>query len=241
MKAQKTRLLKYGLEIEGEFSYRTISKLKALDCVMVNDGSVDACVDIDSNKDEEHDFGGDDYEVYEMNTRPIPVNNYGLDKFNKIIEALGSYGRDFHSNETAGFHIHFSFKPQLPPELFYSGFLSAFYKAVAAKYPVAWEDRKDNTYCEAIDFDDEQIEETGEEDDRYKGVNLYPAINKHGTIEFRLWPSDTPEMMSQYFYFTLNFIKKYLEQEHKIELSEIKNKVFNSKGLKNKYNIKLSI
>lgn len=113
----------------------------------------------------------------------------------------------FHWNNTCGFHVHVSFRPKRPPEIISKEFCDFFYEKMQEKFLGAFERRKNNRYCRATVYDDYLYQSS----DRYQGININPSLHKHGTVEFRIFPTSTPIRMWEFLKFTLKTIEQFLD------------------------------
>lgn len=139
--------------------------------------------------------------------------------FNVLQKAYGK--KEFHANKSMGFHIHLSFDPQLPPQLFSRQFINYFHEQAQKAFPDDYNKRKDNTYCSTSISDDTIAKR--DTDDRYHSINLWPAMKKHQTIEVRLWQAQEPKCMYKLLAFTVktfaDFLKKPYTQENAITIT----------------------
>lgn len=196
----KTKLSKVGLEIEGEFSssFQSLIRCESLG-IIKTDGSVRT----NSSKDPR-----------EYNSSPLLISKHSkikklFDEFDKAYKA-----KHWNYNDSCGFHMHFSFKPKMPVELFSDEFVEYFLKHLKATFPDVVEKRGNNRFC--------QINGRGEIgrrcSERYRAINFWPAFERHSTIEFRIFPADTPEKMYKYYRFTLETIKRFIAKPFKISI-----------------------
>jgi len=199
----KSKIKHIGFEIEGEYDsgFERDIRDKVPGCQMKGDGSVR----VEKNR--------------LLNAREF--NSPVLSRTsNKIKAIFGLYDKAykenrFNFNDSCGFHIHVSFLPERPPEILSYLFYKTFIENLKNKFPHVIDKRLGNRFCSKVAND----EEVWKGHDRYRAVNFAPALSRHGTIEFRIFPSDTPEMMQAYLDFTLNQIKAFINSDHKIEFS----------------------
>lgn len=205
----KTKISKFGIEIEGEFGEKILNQLSAYGEIKT-DGSVHHCRKLTKKHK-------NCYELSTMEFASKPIKS--LQAVKKIFELLeiAKNENKYHWNKSAGFHIHVSFKPKIPVEIISSQFNFFFHQELEKKFKTIIRIRGENEYCRIGFADDSEIAFTN---DRYKSINFMPSFKKHGTIEFRIFPSATPKTMYQYLKFTLSTIKKFLKKELKTEFSE---------------------
>jgi len=193
-----TKLSKVGFEIEGEFSTKFMTAIndEALG-IIKTDGSVKTY---------------SDKLPREYNSPPLKINGHLKTKklFNSFEEAYRS--SDWNYNSSCGFHMHFSFRPKMPVELFSDEFVEYFLDNLKKNFPGVIQNRGENKYC--------SINNKGEIgrrcSERYRAINFWPAFDKHQTIEFRIFPADTPERMHKYYKFTVKTIKRFIRKSFKI-------------------------
>jgi hypothetical protein len=190
------RIDKIGIEIEGEYSEK-LSHLLNKRGIMKGDGSINCCYECYEKK----------LHAEEYNSKPYT----SMRTFGALFKLLNKYAQrgEFHWNTSMGLHIHMSFNKKFPTELFSIQFINYFHKRMAKQFPEAWALRHDNHFC-STDIRERDIYRNTS--DRYKSVNLLPALNRHGTIEFRIWPSDSPVMMYKYLKFTVKTVKLFLKR-----------------------------
>ena len=195
-----TRINKFGFEIEGEFYQDIINSLEE-DGEIKTDGSIHRCP--------KHT---DNFNLLEFAS--YPYKRTQKQKAKKIFEILHKAYKEkkFHFNKSMGFHIHISFKPILPFEIFSEEFVKFFNEELKKKYLSVFKRRGNNHFCMAENQSNEQIIEYRQYDERYRSVNLYPAFKRHKTIEIRIFPSDRPLKMYKYLLFSLRTIRKFLKQ-----------------------------
>lgn len=210
----QTKLVKIGFEIEGEFdnlAHRWLSTKGE----MKGDGSLRSCSSSDHNEDIPLAVGEYNSPVYSA----TPTGLKTIKKFFDELDALQKSHR-FHFNSTCGFHIHVSFN-QFPAECFSKQFVNFFLKALKTKQKRVIEKRSDNRFCQ-LRVPASEIENRNH-GERYRFVNLWPAYQRHGTIEFRIYPTDDPKRMYRYIVFTLGqvraFLKSNLKAKSKIKIN----------------------
>ena len=194
----RTRIKKFGFEIEGEFS-REFSGEIAKYGVMKGDGSVSNCPERC-----QHLVTG------EYNSYPI-LRTHKREAKNIFMKFQDAYKlKKYHFNKSAGFHIHVSFSPKLPPDIFSKSFNDFFHERLKTKYPNVIKKRQNNIYCRINTLEDGALDKLP----RYSSINFQQAWLKHGTIEFRVFPANTPMMMYRYLLFTLRVINDFLKKEN---------------------------
>lgn len=228
----QTKPIKIGIEIEGEFSQRAGDFGRKFG-EMKGDGSISNCDDNEykvnsknfyhsvPNNLQRMEFASNVIDLVEAGEKRLPTYHNAV----KIFKGLNSLYKKghFHYNESCGFHIHLSFnRPKFPPELFSIEFCNYFYKRLKKHFPEVWNLRKNNRFCRP---NNTEHEIANHDTERYKGINLWAAREKHGTIEFRIFPSDEPLKMQKYLQFTLTTVKKFLaygiEIKKEAELSDM--------------------
>jgi len=200
----KSQIHKIGIEIEGEWGRRVPAQIiSAFGGETKGDGSIRRC---EENRCE-------DLSIIEYTSEAEPIKN--LNKFQKLFDALQNAREKnlFHYNKSMGFHIHISFKPREPAELISPEFLNFFEWSLREKYSQVLEYRKQSTYAKIKK--NNQDEDALQNGDRYKFINLMPAMSKHGTIEFRIWPSNEPKKMWEYLQWTLTKTQYFLNNADK--------------------------
>jgi hypothetical protein len=217
----KTRINGIGFEIEGEFT-ETVSNILAGKGEMKGDGSIEKC----NNASEEHNpdtawhYKNEDDDLFD-NEYNSPVYNYSdkkdmlkLKRFFEWLQNKHENG-EFHWNESMGFHIHFSFRPKIPPEIVSSQFANYFLRGLKTYHPDVMEIRSNNSFCKSDNTNDKDIA-WGQ--DRYKFINFAPSLSRHGTIEFRIFPSNEPKEMWSYMQFTIRRIESFLKRKLSVKL-----------------------
>lgn len=199
-----TKLLKFGFEIEGEWNGDTLSFLSEQGGRTHGDGSIRMCPSMEhhskrtgDNVSTDAEYNSPVYGIEEIATAEAFFD--GLqDRFEK-----GNY----HWNKSMGFHVHVSFDPKRPPEMLSKEFTEFFRKQLTKKLPGILKSRGQNSFCKSGEYMDQEIYRPR---DRYRMVN-YASLDKHGTIEFRIFPSEEPKKMWKYLSFTLDTVQEFLE------------------------------
>ena len=206
----KTIIDRFGFEIEGEFSNGFSDDIRANNLgVMKGDGSVHACGSYDSGTTgyDKEAHGRASLSSGEFNSRPFYFGRMGeMEEAKKVLDTFkaAAKAKRYHWNISAGMHVHVSFHPIKPPELYSLEFSQYFEKLLKQNFPVEYKLRKGNRFCGVIQ-DEQQIAKPR---DRYRFIN-YTQSN-HKTIEFRFFPANEPEKMWGYLQFTLNAISEFL-------------------------------
>ena len=199
----KTALYKLGYEIEGEFSQPLIKELKKWGEIK-SDGSLSRC---SSSK---HLLSRVE-SLAEYASPPLHHKD-DMAEIRSFFTLLDKayQNKEFHFNNTCGFHIHLSFTPSKPPELFSTQFMEYFRELLKEKQKLVVKRRAANRFCRIVIAESELIQE----ETRYRFVNILPAYNKHGTIEFRIFPANKPQIMYRYLIFTLGAVRQFLRRQH---------------------------
>ncbi len=194
----RSKIFKIGFEIEGEFHSELVRRLNdPLIGVMKSDGSV-------------HSYH-DNLLPREYNSLPLKKDSKDIDKIFGIFQKAYDNGL-YNFNATAGMHIHMSFEPQRPPEILSFLFFKTFMESLKRVFPKEIRPRIGHRFCEDIRDDREVF--SGNE--RYRAINFQPALQRHGTIEFRIFPSETPEKMKNFLLFTISQVEHFLKEDHEI-------------------------
>jgi len=196
----KTKIKKFGIELEGEYSNELADKMRTKYAWSVKgDGSIHTC---DHHQDILHSI--------EAVSQPIEYSTANVNAIKKLFDFLQvQYNNgDFHFNESCGLHFHFSFTPQRPPELWSEQFAEYFASHIATRFPKAYKLRKENRFCK-FELSQKDIA-SPRFYDRYRFINLRPAFQRHKTLEIRAFPSDEPKLMKRYFLSTLTAIEDFL-------------------------------
>lgn len=200
----KTTLKTIGFELEGEFSEAAIEDIDGSGYTdLAGDGSITSCCN--------------HLRAREIRYGVFNNDKAGLKDIEEEIRKLKEwYDLDeYHFNSSMGFHIHLGFEPQLPPEIVFSKFSSFFLSRLSGKYPEAYRVRSRNKYCKVIGLcSDESILERHT---RYRAINYLPALDKHGTVEFRIYPADSPETLKDYIDFTIKTVEEFLKKDIKLK------------------------
>jgi len=209
----QSKIIAYGMEIEGEWDDSIRTYLQ--DNYGFNwkgDGSVYSCryIGISERKcDGLYRWEG-------INDIPLEFNEDNLVKTREMFDWLQNHYEDgsmYHWNKTCGLHFHFSFKPKYPMELMSLKFINYFREEMKSKLSDAYDKRKDNDrYCNfSLDLGQIANRSFG---DRYRFINIRPALRDHGTIELRAFPADEPVKMKSYFDFSIDTIQTFIEKSN---------------------------
>lgn len=207
----KTKIKKYGIEIEGEFSDELTQKLNELELGrFVSDVSLYPCNrPLSGLQPKGHSV---QLHCLEYVTHPLICGSEQSERnIEKIFSLLDTYHKKghFHYNKTMGMHIHFSFEPKLPSEIWSIEFVRYFEKQVRRTFPGIYSTRTNGTYCKRLRDEKEVSQGTN----RYREINFRSAFNKHGTIEFRLFPADKPKRMRRFLNFTEDRLNGFIRKE----------------------------
>ena len=222
----KTQINKIGFEIEAEMSCSLSNELSIVGEIKT-DGSLYRC---NSSEREKHHCDYEQLSCLEYASRVFEYSEGGLKKIDRVFEIFEKYYKmkEYHWNNTMGMHIHISFKPKIPVEIWSLQFSQYFMKRMKKEFPEAYRLRaKHNQYC--------VIEESkwniAFSENRYVAINYVSALEKFGTIEFRIFPADKPMEMKNYLYFTIEAIEefiensdKYLDEKHKAVFEDYEEK-----------------
>ncbi len=218
----KPQINKFGFEIEGEMTDEMCDELVEYGEVKA-DGSLYSCKTL---KDHEQHHPVKNLYCNEFASIPYKYDKKGIKQAEELISIFEKYykEKEYHWNKSMGMHIHVSFKPRTPVDIWSLQFAEHFYKKMKKTFPEAYEKRRTNReYCKIV----RNKKEICEDDNRYVAINYKSALNKFGTVEFRIFPADEPEKMKEYLHFTLSLIdefmensSKYLNEKHELELDE---------------------
>jgi len=199
----RTKTNKFGFEIEGEYSNEFAQSLTEIGSIK-GDGSIRRCSSNNLYHKKHHT------EITPSEFASEPIERKHLRSTKKIFDMYDKAYRngDFHWNDTAGFHVHVSFRPKRPPEIISKEFCDFFYEKMQEKFAGALKRRKNNRYCLAMIYDENSIYRGTE---RYHGVNINPSLHKHGTVEFRIFPAATPYQMWKFLKFTLKTVEEFID------------------------------
>lgn len=190
------KIAKVGFEIEGEFHENILNKLRGLGSIKT-DGSLYSCC---------HNLS-----LFEFVSNPYSIKEISKVKniFDLLTEARAQ--KQFHWNKSCGFHVHVSFNPKKPVQIFSEQFAGYFLDTLKATFPSTYNKRANNTYCRSS-FSNSMICHSNE---RRYAINFNKAFRDHGTVEFRIFPAAYPKKMYLFLRFTVNTLQKFLEQEVK--------------------------
>lgn len=209
----KPKIRKFGFEIEGEMSERLTDALIAEDFGSItSDGSLRRC-----NREKTiEEFHSEKYPLIlaEFISSPMTYDRRGKAEANKIFKMLNDFReeKEFHWNKSMGFHIHLSFRPKMPVDVWSVEFAKFFTDRMAGNFKTAFKQRKNNLYCK-LDLNEEKIarRENLTCDDKYSFINFGYSFKEHGTIEFRVFPAQKPMTMKKYLYFTFRTVEYFLK------------------------------
>lgn len=218
----KTKLLKFGFEIEGEYSIPFKMKIASLHLGNIKgDGSVQRC-----------NPGLGDLKFHSKHNTPLDTAEFASTAFSvtalkpaknifKLYQEAYENG-EYHWNKSSGFHVHTSYEPKMPFDIFSMRFYNFFIGRMKEKYPNEYESRKSNRYC-ADNLKPKDLIRKQSRYDRYKSLNFLPALERHGTAEFRIFPTAEPDKMLEYLLFILETINMYLEKSNKEKIKVVNN------------------
>lgn len=199
----KTKIDKVGFEIEGEFDNKTIEYLASVGS-MKYDGSLRNCGDTKHGCRLDH---------REFNSIPYVKSGIWRAKKAVFIPLDKAYkAQKFHFNNSCGFHIHISFRPQRPPEILSTQFCDFFHKEMERVYNGVLKRRQNNRYCPFVYSEKEIFKPT----EKFRAIS-YEAYYRHKTIEFRIFPATKPMIMYDFVLFTIKTIEKFLKKELKAD------------------------
>lgn len=201
-KKMRTRIDKFGFEIEGEYHPEVARYLEEFGEVKT-DGSLNPCNKTQCLNLECKEFASN------------PYRRTQKQKAKKVFDYLHEQYKQkkFHWNKSAGFHVHVSFRPRLAFEIFSEDFVNFFHAELRKKFNNILQRRGNNTYCQAVNQTNSDIVKSMQRDgDRYRSVNLFPSFVRHKTIEIRIFPASSPLTMYKYLLFVLRTIRKFLKE-----------------------------
>jgi len=207
----KPKIKKFGCEIEAEMSEELMNKLVSMNYgEIVSDGSISSCMGANARKNH---CSGKRLAPMEFVSKPMDFNRTDKKQAKEIFQLLNKYykRKEFHWNKSMGLHIHISFRPKTPVDIWSLEFAKFFKEKFEKTFKTAFRIRKENRTCKII-LDEGEIATT---DDRYRFINYSPAFKEHGTVEFRIFPANKPMSMKRYLRFTFWIIKKFLKNSDK--------------------------
>ena len=207
----KPKIKKFGCEIEAEMSEELMNKLVDMNYgEIVSDGSINSCMGANARKNH---CSGKRLVPMEFVSKPMDFNRTGKKQAKEIFQLLNEYykRKEFHWNTTMGFHVHISFRPKTPVDIWSLEFAKFFKEKFEKTFKTVFRLRKDNRFCKII-LGEKEIATTS---DRYRFINYKPAFKKHGTVEFRIFPANRPKTMRKYLKFVFQMIKEFLKDSDK--------------------------
>lgn len=211
---------RFGFEIEGEWLddsrefMDAMIKMKRYG-VFKGDGSINHCGVRNKYHLEHHG----NYTLREFASKPFKADKAGVVKASHFFRLLKSHPYGYHWNKSSGMHVHVSFlskdkngKKIRPPEIFGETFYKYFIERLNKHHPEVIKSRGVDNQWASMRVKDKDIVEPRT---RYLAVNFEEAWQKFGTIEFRIYPSSTPDMMYKYLKFTLETVNMYLNMKAK--------------------------
>jgi hypothetical protein len=228
----KPKIKCFGFEIEAEMSTRLMNSLVEKNLGLITgDGSIRPCV-----RTTKHSLLHP-ISAKEFVSKVMSYDDKGKRDARIIFDTIREHyaKKEFHWNHTMGFHVHLSFTPKMPVDCWSAEFAKFFAERMEKKFPRVYQERSTNSYCK-VSLDERDIA-LGTE--RYRFINFAPAYHEHGTIEFRVFPSDDPDHLRLYLYFTMRTVEefirdseKYLKRSFELELEndgEIKEEIIEKK------------
>lgn len=217
----KTKINAFGFEIEGIFDSDSVNKFRTCGKIK-GDGSVHGCDNLSGGNHNCKWCNNHAYQACEYNTGVIPYTKAGAKEANDILKLFNTEyeAGNFHFNKSTGFHIHLSFNPKVPKEILSIQYHDFMVKRITIKYMSLLEknNRIGNTYCKEYKGSRKDIcREIWRGSERYRNINFQPALQRHGTIEFRWFPTCEPRIMADILKdilkWTDQFIKKGIEEK----------------------------
>lgn len=208
----QSELAKIGFEIEGEWTEPLLQIVKQSGEIK-GDGSVHRCGYYSfKTKDMMECAKLEGKLAREYNSKAIVIDESGIREIQAFFTLLNDayLRKDFHWNESCGFHIHVSFNNSMAPEIFSHQFIKFFKNALFKRQKRAIALRKNNQFCK-LSYSKKEVGSRNAVD-RYRFVNLWPSLSKHGTIEFRIFPTNKPKIMFRYIMFTLGQLRLFLKK-----------------------------
>ena len=217
----RARIRKIGFEIEGEFSPDLHNAL-VKDGVMKGDGSVHYCRHVDGTDMSYHKKFNCNLLTGEYNSPALEVDDKKIKKIFQTFQKAYEKGQ-FHWNKSAGFHVHVSFSPKVPPEIRHSKFSEYALERLEDLFPKEYKERSKNSYCKTEDLSDNRFIHSPH--DRYRALNYY-SFKKHKTLEFRIFPANEPDKMYEYLQSVIALTNEYLNRDVSLieELEPLPNK-----------------
>lgn len=206
-----TKIYKVGFEVEGEFSQTLTDKLKEIG-ETTGDPSLRHCGSPDVKNTP---YTHKKLDLVEFRSDPMLLKDVG-EYSEKVFNLFDKYRKkkQFHWNEKAGMHVHISFNrdKRVTPEIYSIEFVDMFHKELKKHFAKVVEERGDNRFCR-MNITEQEVATRIR---RYSSINMHDALEKHGTIEFRIFPADTPKQMQRYLNFTITTIQSFLKQQDKL-------------------------
>lgn len=208
------RISRIGFELECEVSdagrrnRKPITDYAGLGVQVGQDGSIRHC------GDECYDNGR---QCVEFRSNPY-VSLEKFDRFFKHIEALRKADL-YHFNDSMGFHVHVSFTETetdsitTPKTIYSPAFVKFFNAKLKKELPEVYEKRGQNHFCAVAGIrEGRTVLDRAVRGGRYQAVN-FRALDGHGTVEFRIFPADTPEKLKAYLHFVEDTVNEFLSTD----------------------------
>lgn len=196
----KTKIQKVGFEVEGEMDTDLQAELHGDLGGIHDDGSLNKCSSLVSRPNHA------ELPAVEFASNPVLVKGYS----HAVADIFGALGKAYeakryHWNSSCGFHVHLSFN-QTPIEIWSAEFVRFFLSRFSDKFKKAYKLRSGNKYCKI--FTDE--DSVAWNDSHYNFINFGTAMSEHGTVEFRIFPGDSPKNLKRYLDFTVDTVQWFI-------------------------------
>lgn len=212
----KPKIKQFGFEVEAEMSERLERKLTDTKCrfgKMTSDGSIRSCRQQSVSYDKNHSPDSR-LNCMEFVSKVLDYDRSGKITAGKIFTLLEKYRKEkeFHWNSSMGFHVHISFTPKMPVDCWNIEFANFFADQLRKKFKGVFKNRQNNRYCQVSSVREESIATSNY---RYTFINFRASYVKHGTLEFRIFPSDKPLKLKRYLEFVFKQVNYFLANSDK--------------------------
>lgn len=211
------KIARIGLEFEGEWSAQALQRMAAHPAVLAlkHDGSIRTC--------SRPHITSRWLEAREIVTKPLKPDAPELADLFETLQDLHKR-HEYHFNTSCGFHVHVSFRDgrrkALPDEAGCGVFAEEFARSIERTFPSVWRRRRNNSYCGVGEAHligrqaDLRMTSVlhGSHTSRYTFLN-HAAWLRHGTLEVRIWPADTPKRMKAYMAHTIGEFNRTLSRQ----------------------------